>query len=529
MTSPLLALFARSLREDSRLKTTYIARFGLVLVILLFMFTIESDRGWSNAPGLGFFSAVTTIDLICIVLAGCGYFASAITEEKEEMTLGLLRMTNLNPLSILLGKSTSRLCGALLLLAAQFPFTMLAVTLGGISLGQILAAYCTLGAFLILLANLALLASVISRRSVGAAALTVVGLVLFFAVVPALNFFAHMPAQLGLIVRDSVWVTSLEKLADFVHNASPITRLMEVLSTGFDGAPFGWQAGSNLVLGAICFVLAWAVFEVFCGEQRETEVRRGGATRRRAWLRGLSAGRVWPLALAWKDFYFLAGGKRWMLGKIAIYGTPLLVMAAWPKLWGGPPDHRIVAAITMWFSVVVFCVELAFIAASFLKIERQQKTLSSLAMLPFSMQRIALHKLIGSLPALVPAMLYFVVGLAFLLPEFFAALRDAKPPAYSNNNPRVELGAVLFLLYAVTHVLFFLVLTTNLSLRIKRGALPLAIGIDFVAHFFLSIAVFSSMRDEGTFIPLIIVNCVAIGILYSGTLNRLELLASEEN
>ena len=54
---------------------------------------------------------------------------SAEAEEKEEQTLGLLRMTGLNALSILLGKSTSRLLGALLLLLAQFPFTIFAITL----------------------------------------------------------------------------------------------------------------------------------------------------------------------------------------------------------------------------------------------------------------------------------------------------------------------------------------------------------------------------------------------------------------
>ena len=51
MTSPLLALFIRSLREDSRLKLTYFARVGLVTVILLFMFSVESERGWSNDIG----------------------------------------------------------------------------------------------------------------------------------------------------------------------------------------------------------------------------------------------------------------------------------------------------------------------------------------------------------------------------------------------------------------------------------------------------------------------------------------------
>ena len=103
MTSPLLALFIRSLREDSRLKLTYFARVGLVLVILLFMFSVEAESGGRNGPGLTFFSMVITIDCVFIVLAGCGWFASSITEEKEEMTLGLLRMTNLNPVGFISG------------------------------------------------------------------------------------------------------------------------------------------------------------------------------------------------------------------------------------------------------------------------------------------------------------------------------------------------------------------------------------------------------------------------------------------
>ena len=157
MTSPLLALFARSLREDARARLTYAAR-GIVVGFVLLMagsFGLFARFGSSvGALGREFFSGLMIFQTVCIAIAGVGYFASAITEEKEEGTLGLLRMTNLNPLSILLGKSTSRLLAALLLLAAPLPFTVLAVTLGGISLGQIAAAYCTLGAFTFFLCNL---------------------------------------------------------------------------------------------------------------------------------------------------------------------------------------------------------------------------------------------------------------------------------------------------------------------------------------------------------------------------------------
>src|SRR4051794_6274954 len=101
MTSPLLALFIRSLREDSRLKFTYFSRAAQVCVLLLELYSTQSSMGWANAPGLEFFESVAMADLAFIALAGMSYFSSAISEEKEEDTLGLLRMTNLNALSIL--------------------------------------------------------------------------------------------------------------------------------------------------------------------------------------------------------------------------------------------------------------------------------------------------------------------------------------------------------------------------------------------------------------------------------------------
>ena len=522
MTSPLLALFIRSLREDSRLKLTYFARVGLVTVILLFMFTVESESGGRNGPGLTFFSMVITIDCVFIVLAGCGWFASAITEEKEEMTLGLLRMTNLNPLSILLGKGTSRLCGALLLLAAQIPFTVLAITLGGISLGQIAATYCTLGAFLIFLANLALLCSVLCKRSPGAAALTVVSLVFFFGIVPVLNWIAHLPAQFGIISEDAAWVTALDHLAELALVASPFYRLTQILSTGFDEPIFGWQAGSNLALGAGCFLLAWLVFDVFCDEQQESAPRRGGVLRRRRFLRRLGAGRAWMRALAWKDFYFLAGGKVWIVGKYLIYGLPLLALANWPRQWGGPMPRETFGYITMWVMWLLFCIEAAFAAAGIFKTERMAHTLSTLAVLPVSLRRIALHKILGILPTLVPTVTYFAVGLVCASGGISKLFRNV---TMSSSG---SVTTLLFLGYSFVQGIFFLHLTANLSLRVKRGALPLAIAVQFILQFFLSVAFATAFRDEWAFAPLIVLTIFATVFLHHDIFQRLEMLAAEE-
>ena len=516
MTSPLLALFARSLREDIRAKLTYFARSGLIIVILLFLFSTQVMMGWSNAPGLRFFQTVMTINCCFIVLAGLSYFSSAITEEKEEMTLGLLRMTNLNPLSILLGKSTSRVLGALLLLVAQFPFTLLAVSLGGVSVAQIVACYCTLGAFIIFLSNLALLCSVVCRRSGAAAALTGVVLFLGFVVVPFISFVTGLARRFGATVSDAAWVTTLDTIAGWISEASPFQRLTEILRTGFAEGPWCWQIGSNLVLGAGCFLLAWAVFDLFCNEQAEAGPARGALARSTSIFRRTGAGRVWSRALAWKDFYFVAGGKTVIAVKFVLYALPFVSMRFSPAKWGGPADWDNIGGMMLGWMLAVLVLEMAFAAARVFRIERQWKTLSSLATLPMSIQQIAYRKILGCLPALIPAATYAVLGALLVWPELSSEI----PPADTN--------AILFLTYGVAQVIFFLHFVAWLSLWMKRGALAAAFGINFLVQFFAGTIVTMLFRDIGALIPLIAGLLFGTFLFHCWIITRLETLAAEE-
>ncbi len=523
MTSPLLALFGRSLREDSRAKMTYIARVGLVLLILLFLLSVRGTFGWGNAPGLRFFGSVVFINFFFIILAGFSHFASAITEEKEEMTLGLLRMTNLNALSILLGKSTSRVVNALLLLAAQFPFTLLAISLGGVAGRQIVAAYCTLGAFIIFLANLALLASVVCRRSTGAAVLTGGTLFVFFAVVPFLRGIMMLPTYIGLTTAPSPLVKALGTLADAVNLASPLNRLTAILGTGFSDHPLGVQVWSNLALGVVCFLLAWSVFELFCNEQHEASQPRSLVARRSTLLRGLGAGRTWMRALAWKDFYFLIGGKSWMAIKFVSYGVLLSLIFWVPQRWGNGPSLKEFGFVTMWLSFMVGNLEAALIAASFLRHERQWKTLSSLAMLPMSLQRIACQKLLGCLPSLIPVGCYFALGLV-------CVVMSGQTSAFNELAfSEWTLDGVLAVSFTVAQGVVFLHLVTWLSLYLKRGALPAGIAIYFVLSMFVGIVgVFISRHETATLFFMLLVSLGAIAIFHRQIGTRLRTLAEEE-
>jgi hypothetical protein len=518
MTSPLLALFVRSLREDSRLKFTYFARSGLVLVLLLFLFMTQATMGWSNAPGLHFFETVAAVNLCFVVLAGVSYFSSAISEEKEEMTLGLLRMTNLNPLSILLGKSTSRLCTALLLFAAQIPFTLLAITLGGVSLRQICAAYAAIAAFLVFVCNLALLASVLCRRTSGAAVLTGVALLFFFLIVPLAGWFGQLPIRLGILAAANSWTETLRALAQFVEAVSPFSQMNKILGLEFHGSAFTFQVGSDLAMGLGLFLLAWAVFEKFCGEQKESAPSRGGVAQARGRWLFFSPGRVWSRALAWKDFHFMTGGWLWLMIKFAAYGAPMVALRCWPDKLGGPPRWHDFGVGTFWYMLFFFVAELAFAAAGIFRHEYQGQTLSSLAMLPQGIRRVAYEKCLGVLPSLAAAGLYLGLSAALVAPAVYRHLE--RNPI---DGPGELLGMVLF----AAQVPFLLHLVAALSLHVKRGALPLAIGLYLVLWIFVGLLSSLGGHFGSNTGWILAVTLAATVFLHVHVGRRLETLAAE--
>jgi hypothetical protein len=399
-----------------------------------------------------------------------------------------------------------------MLLAVQFPFTLLAISLGGVGIQQVIAAYCTLGAFVVLLSNLALLASVVCRRTVAAASLTGGALFMIFAVAPWINSMLQLALSAASVSRPPAWATGLDALATAVTRTSPMTRLSEILRTGFNEPPIGWQVCSNLVMGAACFLVAWTVFETFANERSESGQSRSfkGRARRR------SRGRVWKRALAWKDFHFLIGGKRWMLAKFAIYSLPLVAMLTTPAVFGGRPDREAFGGLTLFWSCVVLAFECSFTASSVFHSERKAKTLSTLMMLPMRVRSLAWQKILGCLPALIPAFTYAVIGACCFVPEISDGLRQIRR--------EMDWKLVSVFVYLFLQPFFFLHLVTDLSLRVKRGALPLAVAVMFVLQMLLTI-----VNDDGPVFMFFAAGSFVVTVLLHRDIGRrLETLAAED-
>jgi ABC-type transport system involved in multi-copper enzyme maturation permease subunit len=457
-----LAMLHRAVRLDARLLRTHLFRAGFAwLVYVSLLYALWISQTLLGAPGLRMFEAMTWLNVVLISLAGVSFFATAITEEKEEDTLGLLKMAGIDPLGILLGKSTSRLLGAALLLLVQFPFTLLAITLGGVTLGQVLAAYFSLTAYMILLANVGLLCSVVLQR--GGMASIVTGLVLILHIVAGAGVRA---VTLGLVNsglvagRGSVeeW---LENLATSLDSASIAQRTAEIMTTGFAGNPVGFQVLASLAVAGVCFFLAWAGFNRFT---RVAHVSRPTRTDMLALLVGLGRGRrsrPGRRVLFWKEFHFVAGGIPVQIVKFVVYGLMTLTI-----FWAGERYYNYPFARAGEFvadaMLAVIVIESGLYASVILHDEWRDRTLPLLTMLPIRSSTILYSKIAGCAVALIPALFWLLAG-CLIWPD----------------GPE-QIGKCFILpsrWFYVLVWLLFLTLTIFFSMVVRWGALPLALAV----------------------------------------------------
>ena len=90
-----LAMLYRALRLDSRLLRTHLFRVSFAALMYLALCYTWVSSSLVGAPGLKLFETMTYLNLVLISLAGISFFATAISEEKEEDTdFGLLKLAN---------------------------------------------------------------------------------------------------------------------------------------------------------------------------------------------------------------------------------------------------------------------------------------------------------------------------------------------------------------------------------------------------------------------------------------------------
>lgn len=425
LTRGIWALWERSLRIDARIVMPNLMRACVLLVVYLSLVSITQSRWTLGAPGLLYFSALAYCNVLMITALGFRLFASALTEEKEDGTLPLLLLTGIDPLVILLGKSTSRLLQMTLLLMVQFPAWLFAVTLGGITLGQVLAVTVALAAYLICVANVGLLMSVLARRTGDA-----VGAMVFFSFI--YGAFPPIGVQIaGDLQRNgSDWIAP--PLIPYVVTAlhwlgeqSVFFRLNAVLQSGFAGGAIAWQPISNTLFGFTLFGLAWLVFPwATANLDQEAPARRlvaqsTATTRFSLW----SAGRTWDNAPAWLAFQFDAGGWTGISLKLCGYAVVCLLIT-WMQTEQFQRTVSVQDLCAAWAVTLTLLLyfELLIQGGRIFQNEYRQKTWSTLRTVPRSVPYLAYSKVLGILYSMLPggglcALLWWLTYLTSYRPE----------------------------------------------------------------------------------------------------------------
>jgi len=461
----IFALFFRSLRTDSRSIRIHLMWFLLMIVIYGSLWVAREMSAMFGAPGLFFFRIVMYLNAGFITLLGITFFSNAISEEKEEDTLGLMTMAGISPLGLLLGKSTSRLFQVVLLLAIQYPFTLLAVTMGGLLPTQIFSAYMSLLAYTILLANVGLICSVACRTSRNASGLTTLWLVGYLsAPLFALAGHSYLTTERNWSEKSGFIRASVLTCLNWIFQSPVYIELYAATETGHR---FTWSAQliSNSVGGVVLFLLAWILFGYVAKEPELDGTERGMVARRtNRRLSWFSAGRTWRHPLVWKDFFFVAGGWAGLLIRCLLY------CGLFGLCYGANSSWYVNSGISLrWPDVVrgfqvfahpLLALDIALCASRVFQEEIKGQTLASLLMLPQSIPSIVYSKFGGCALASTPGVIALLCSLA--LPggtEFIGELfRDAG------------------LIWWIMNLVLVIHLTAVFSIYLRSGAFVLAIG-----------------------------------------------------
>ncbi len=533
-------------------------RAGVGVLILFQLWGVWTAASYSSSPGLNFFTALTIANLVIISLFASAVFANAILEEKEEQTLPLLRMADIGPLSLLLGKWLPRLVMAILLLVIQLPFAILSITLGGVLWSQVYASFWMLLAYLFFVGNIGLFFSVWCHRIGTAYGLTVGTLFLLEIAIP----------QFAQVVSAASTNAVASSVADGIHGwlneINCISRAEAIFSVGFAEESFDRFFWGNIAAGGAVFLLTWLTFDRATAREPSHRpwwsdllkgTRRSSSTapgRRRASpasgsssaedvsRTGLapspyaaretvlpSGRRSWDAALAYKDFHQIAGGPlflmiRLVVAAVTVFGTVGMILYASGSL--SPGDLiEFVGGTSLGWGIFFFILEAGALFARVMRAEIKDRTWATLVLLPKSIPEIMFSKLAGAGMALLPWLSMIAFGAMATAHNWIGEFRHA--------------GFAGAMFWFCCQVLLGIQLAMYFGLVFDFAIWPLAVGMAAMAVIVANtmiVSCFIGAVGGGSGGPEVFMGMMGIGaivltaVFFQLSVARLEELAADE-
>jgi hypothetical protein len=415
-----------------------------------------------SAPGLAFLERITQLNLAFCTLVAIGCFSVCVTSERDAGTLDLLKLTGMGPIGFLLGRWLPVLLATGMLLVLQIPFTLLAVTLGGVLPVQVWGVTVAALVHLFLVASLALFVSVVARTSLGAVLISLVSFGICF---------------LGPAVVTQFWPGLPQPFANVLERVNSLTAFASVERILFPGkaSPSLWSVEQTwqVLIALVALGLSRLSFESLTSGIPATTTRQSASQRRPQWATGL-----W--AVFWKDFSYTAGGWRWFAIRLIVYP----VVGTWyvESLGGGFNRSAWIALHDTSLRVVGW--DTAIVLSQLYQREVREQTWDALRLLPVPQSQVIYSKLAGVLLALSPGWVW----------AGFVSVNLARPGTYGTSPLDLvffvsivclgchvaTLVSVLFPRFTWTVALMVGVVAATLELEIARS-MVIAAGFG-IAH-----------------------------------------------
>lgn len=416
------ALFAQRLNRDVRDWKFHL----LVAGAIFFLFTRSSMSAtrfgsWSsvNAPGLEYLRSWSGMGFFLILAGGVVYFSQLITEEKQQGTLALLKLTGVGSWAILSGLFASRLAQMLIVLTLQLPFILWSVTLGGVTFHQVLALYLTLLSTLFLVGNLALWTSVIARTGKTTYISCIVILLapsLMQSVINGILVASQAQSQTSMLSR---WLTVVTQ---FLNAASPLQRIEAIQMTGYSDPLLNTQVWTSLALGLGFFIMSGLLFERFAIQAEPVNLTADRSiipslpfsSRRRSQ-------RCWNNPYLWKEFQHRKLGIRGLIvsSLLAVGINAFLIFALPPILLSAGFDEvRISDSLEsiehtwLWTAIIAGCILPPLTVAQTLSADLKQQTLGTLFLVPRQPSRILMSLMLGRWLLMSHLLVWLISGFA---------------------------------------------------------------------------------------------------------------------
>ena len=508
-----MAVLWRDLASLPRRKRFYLKRAAVIMVGgLALMWGLWMTRGSQDSTiGLVLFSSLTMTSLVALLIISITTACWSVVREREERTLGLLVLSDISTRGFVCGKAGTSLFSTTMTILSILPLFILAISLGGISIMQVLTAFGILLSTIFLGTGIGLLGSCSCTETRQANSLTAFLSVLWFIVAP-----------IAAILLLSVYSNNYRS-ADFAMSIISPFAAMSQINYGNQLHLAGLNCALSLALGTACIAAANAVLPRTVVSRERPSV--AAAVREK--MRSSEKTRKWVIParilgnpVAWKDHHYYHGGTRatwtkFAVASIIVLALTLLIGASINS--GRLADTAKAMVVTQFiFSIAVFSLgSISHFGMTFNR-ERRSRSLEVLLTSGLTDGEIVQGKILAVVRSLLPWFLSVLVCGVIIATWL------------SSENGFSEVAVAMFFEYAGMWFAYS-ALALWMSLKFKRAvAFPACILLFLLWNSFGRIITTSIMIAGADFDSVVAMDTVihiVVGVVFltmtSGSLRRI--------